>query len=83
MRAAGARPVHLHKVASLRSGRKRPVTGGQSRGGLAVLGCPALGSAGQSPSELTLEALYPVAYVLQDVLAVASWVVHTHTGLIR
>ena len=28
MRAAGARPVHLHKVASLRSGRKCPVTGG-------------------------------------------------------
>jgi hypothetical protein len=38
----------------------------QSRGGLAVLGCPALGSAGQSPSEL--EARYPVAYVLQDFL---------------
>jgi hypothetical protein len=37
---------------------------GQSRDGLAVLGCPALGSAGQSASEL--EALHPVAYVVQD-----------------
>jgi hypothetical protein len=36
------------------------------RGGLAVLGCLALGSAGESASEL--EALYPVAYVLQDIL---------------
>jgi hypothetical protein len=28
MRAAGVRPVHLQKVASLRNGRKCPVTGG-------------------------------------------------------
>ena len=49
---------------------------GQSRDGLAVLGCPALGSAGQSASELG--ALHPVAYVLEDLLTVASRVVHTH-----
>jgi hypothetical protein len=53
---------------------------GQSRGGLAVPGCPALGSAGQSPSEQ--EALYPVAYVLQDLLTVASRVVHTRAELV-
>jgi hypothetical protein len=34
-----------------------PPDRGQSRGGPAVLGYPAPGSAGQSPSEL--EALYP------------------------
>ena len=48
---------------------------GQSRGGLAVLGCPAPGSLGQSASEL--EALYPVAYVLQDFLTVTSGIVDT------
>ena len=34
--------LHLYKAASLRSGRKRPVTGAVT-GGPAVLGCPALG----------------------------------------
>jgi hypothetical protein len=50
--------------------------GAVTGGGLAVPGCPALGSAGQSPSEL--EALYRVAYVLQDFLTIASRVVRTH-----
>jgi hypothetical protein len=44
--------------------------GAVTGGGLAVPGCPALGSAGQSPSEL--EALYRVAYVLQDFLTRSS-----------
>lgn len=36
---------------------------------------------GQSPGEP--EALYPVAYVLQDFLTVASRVVHTCAGPVR
>ena len=81
IRAAGVRPVHLHKVASLRSGRKYPVTGGSHGAVWLCLDALLFGSAGQSPSEL--EALYPVAYVLQDFLTVASRVVHTRAELAR
>ena len=77
IRAAGARPVHLHEVASLRNGRKCPVTGAvMGRSGCARMPCSWLGGA---VTERTIDAAC-VAHVLQDLLTTTDVRTRTNSG---
>jgi integrase len=65
IRAAGVRPVHLNKVASLRSGTKYPVTGAVTgRSGCAWMHCSWLSGAVAERARGAVS----VTYVLQDLL---------------